>query len=109
MYEDTIRRICRVLSVAENGVALNTLIIELTKRDVLTALKATRARAAAGLRTSAAHARWEEIGLGDVAPVIERPGNSSRRIWSSRALRPAYQSSPEVAVFAPLPKWCGSI
>ena len=25
----------------------------------------------AGLRTSAAHARWEEIGLGDVAPVIE--------------------------------------
>jgi hypothetical protein len=30
------------------------------------------ARAAAGLRTSAAHARWEEIDLGDVAPVIER-------------------------------------
>jgi len=28
-------------------------------------------RSAAGLRTSAAHARWEEIGLGDVAPVIE--------------------------------------
>jgi len=24
-----------------------------------------------GLRTSAAHARWEEIDLGDVAPVIE--------------------------------------
>ena len=28
-------------------------------------------RAAAGLRTSAAHARWDEIDLGDVAPVIE--------------------------------------
>jgi len=38
---------------------------------VLTALKAKRARAAAGLRTSAAHARWDEIDLGDVAPVIE--------------------------------------
>ena len=37
----------------------------------LTALKAKRARAAAGLRTSAAHARWEEIDLSDVAPVIE--------------------------------------
>ena len=73
MFEDTIRRICRVLSVTENGIALDTLISELAKRDppVLTSLKAKRARAAAGLRTSAAHARWEEIDLRDVGPVIE--------------------------------------
>jgi len=30
-----------------------------------------RARGVARLRTCAAHARWEEIGLGDVASVIE--------------------------------------
>ena len=30
-----------------------------------------RARAAAGLRTSPAHARWKQIQLGDVYPVIE--------------------------------------
>jgi hypothetical protein len=71
VFEDTIRRICRVLEIPEKGVALETLISELTKRDVLTALKAKRARAAAGLRTSAAHARWEEIQLSDVRPVIE--------------------------------------
>jgi hypothetical protein len=73
VFEDTIRRICRVLDISENGIALDALISELTKRDppALTALKAKRARAAAGLRTSAAHARWEEIGLGDVTPVIE--------------------------------------
>jgi hypothetical protein len=71
VFEDTIRRICRVQEIAENGVALDTLISELTKRDVLSALKAKRARAAAGLRTSAAHARWEQIQLGDVNPVIE--------------------------------------
>jgi uncharacterized protein YutE (UPF0331/DUF86 family) len=71
VFEDTIRRICRVLGVPENGVALETLIVELTKQGILTQLKAKRARAAAGLRTSAAHARWEEIDLGDVAPVIE--------------------------------------
>jgi hypothetical protein len=73
VFEDTIRRICRILGVTENGVSLDTLITELAKRDppVLTALKAKRARAAAGLRTSAAHARWEQIDLGDVAPVIE--------------------------------------
>ena len=65
------RRICRVLGVPENGVALDTLISELTKQDFLTALKAKRARAAAELRTSAAHARLEKIQLSDVNPVIE--------------------------------------
>jgi hypothetical protein len=71
VFEDTIRRICRVQQIAENGVALDTLITELRKRDVLTELKAKRARFAAGLRTSAAHARWEQIQLSDVNPVIE--------------------------------------
>ncbi len=71
VFEDTVRRICRVLGVSEDGVALDALISELTKQNVLTALKAKRARAAAGLRTSAAHARWGEIQLSDVKPVIE--------------------------------------
>ena len=44
---------------------------ELVKRDAITELKAKRASAAAGLRTSAAHAQWDQIDLGDVAPVIE--------------------------------------
>ena len=71
VFEDTLRRICRTLDIDEKGVPLDRLITELTNRDVLTALKAKRARAAAGLRTSAAHARWEQIQLGDVYPVIE--------------------------------------
>ena len=70
VFEDTIRRICRVQEIVENKVPLDTLITELTKRDLLTGLEAKRARAAAGLRTSAAHARWDEIKLGDVEPVI---------------------------------------
>ena len=71
VFEDAIRRICRVLGVTEDGVKLDTLVTELAKQGVLTSLKAKRARAAAGLRTSAAHARWEQIDLADVAPVIE--------------------------------------
>jgi hypothetical protein len=71
VFEDAIRRICRTLDIGENGVALEALISDLVKRDVLTAQKAKRARAAAGLRTSAAHARWEEFEIGDVTPVIE--------------------------------------
>jgi hypothetical protein len=45
--------------------------IEIVPGTYGTALKAKRARAAAGLRTSAAHARWEEFEIGDVIPVIE--------------------------------------
>jgi hypothetical protein len=71
VFEDKIRRICRVLDIGENDVPLDALITELTKRDVFTQLKAKRARAAAGLRTAAAHARWEEIELSDINPVIE--------------------------------------
>jgi hypothetical protein len=71
VFEDTIRRICRTLDISEKGVALETLITDLAKRDVVSALKAKRARAAAGLHTSAAHARWEEFAIGDVSPVIE--------------------------------------
>jgi hypothetical protein len=73
VFEDTIRRICRVLKMAENGAALEMLISDLAKRDppILTSLEAKRARVAAGLRTSAAHARWDEIKLGDVDPVIQ--------------------------------------
>jgi len=39
VFEDTIRRICRVLSLTENGAALDTLISELARRSppVLTA------------------------------------------------------------------------
>jgi hypothetical protein len=71
VFEDTIRRICRVLAIPENGIPLDRLITELANRGVLTALKAKRARSAAGLRTSALHARWEEFELSDVGPVIE--------------------------------------
>jgi hypothetical protein len=71
VFEDTIRRLCRNLGITENGIALNTLISELAKSGILTTLKAKHARFAAGLRTSAAHARWEEIQLSDVKPVID--------------------------------------
>lgn len=71
VFEDTVRRVCRNNGVPENGVKLDALISELTKRELLSSVKAKRARAAAGLRTSAAHARWDEFEVGDVKPVIE--------------------------------------
>jgi hypothetical protein len=41
------------------------------RREIRNPRPSNDARAAAGLRTSAAHARWEEIKIGDVDPVIQ--------------------------------------
>jgi hypothetical protein len=71
VFEDTLRQICRVSNLAEKGVNLDALISELVKKQVLTKVKANRARSAAGLRTSALHAHWDEFEIGDVKPVIE--------------------------------------
>jgi len=71
VFEDTVRRICRKHGIAENGVKLDQLISELVKGGLLTDLKAKRARASAGLRTSATHARWEQIDEKDIQPTID--------------------------------------
>jgi hypothetical protein len=71
VFEDTVRRLCRTRTINENGIKLDTLITQLVNANVLTALKAKRARAAAALRTSAAHARWDDFTLEDVRPAIE--------------------------------------
>ncbi len=71
VFEDTVRRLCRMRTIGEKGVKLDTLITQLVNTNVLTSLKAKRARAAAALRTSAAHARWDEFTLDDVRPAID--------------------------------------
>lgn len=71
VFEDTVRQISRVLAIEENQVKLDELISELVKAGDWSGIKAKRARAAAGLRTSAAHARWDEFELDDVKPVID--------------------------------------
>lgn len=71
VFEDTLRRICRVLSIVEKGVPLDALINELNSRGELTGVKAKRARVAAHVRTKATHAQWDEFELADVKATIE--------------------------------------
>jgi hypothetical protein len=71
VFEDTIRRICRKNSISEADQKLDYLITELTKPPVLTATKAKRARAAAGVRTKATHAQWTEFDAADVESTIK--------------------------------------
>ena len=71
VFEDTIRRISRHCNIAEKGVKLDQLISELTTSGALSNVKAKRARAAAGVRTKASHAQWDEFTKEDVSATIE--------------------------------------
>lgn len=71
VFEDTLRNICRNNGINEAGVKLDQLITELTKLDVITQIKAKRARVAAHVRTKATHAQWEEFELSDVKTTVE--------------------------------------
>ncbi len=70
VFEDTLRRICTKLGIAEKGVKLDALISELAARGELSAVKAKRARAAADVRTKATHAQWSEFEVSDVQATI---------------------------------------
>jgi hypothetical protein len=71
VFEDSLRRLCRKHQIPEPGVPLDALITSLEKAGHLTSVQAKRARAAAGLRTSATHAQWDEFQPDDVRSVIE--------------------------------------
>lgn len=70
VFEDTLRRVCRKHSIAEKDVNLDNLISALVKADQLTEIKAKRARVAAGVRTKATHAQWDEFTQPDVEATI---------------------------------------
>jgi hypothetical protein len=70
VFEDTVRRACDKLGKTQKGESLEQLIIFLEKNGHIASVKAKRARAAAGLRTSATHAQWDEFQAGDVTATI---------------------------------------
>ncbi len=70
VFEDSVRRICRKHSITEAGVKLDALISELVKANVVTAVKAKRARVAAHVRTQATHAQWDQFTPSDVAEAL---------------------------------------
>jgi coproporphyrinogen III oxidase len=70
VFEDTIRRICDKNSISQKGESLENLINTLVKANVISTLKAKRAKAAAHVRTKATHAQWDEFELDDVEATI---------------------------------------
>ncbi|PBP77044.1 hypothetical protein [Pseudomonas syringae] len=70
VLEDTIKRIARKNEIAVNGVSLDPLIDELTKRSVFTQVKAKRLKSYAAVRNHALHAEWEKLDLRDVGAQL---------------------------------------
>lgn len=70
VLEDVIRRICRKVGIQDKDKKLDVLISELATGNVLSPVKAKRARAAAVVRNKATHAQWDEFDLPDVQAAI---------------------------------------
>ncbi|KAF0206102.1 MAG: hypothetical protein FD173_416 [Gallionellaceae bacterium] len=75
VFEDSLRRICRKHEIDDKDVSLDSLISELTKRGILSATKAKRARAAAHVRTKETHAQWDKFD-------IKNGMNSTSKMWN---------------------------
>ena len=71
VFEDSIRRVCSKNGIDEAGRKLDDLISDLAKFDIISHVKAKRARAAAGVRTKATHAQWDDFDAKDVQVTIE--------------------------------------
>ncbi|KNZ30784.1 MAG: hypothetical protein AD742_20890 [Methylibium sp. NZG] len=82
-FEDTIRRACEKNAILQKDVELEQLISALVKADLMNSVKATRARAAAALRTKATHAQWGEFSKNDVEATIATTRDLVGRLLAS--------------------------
>ena len=70
VFEDSVRRLSTKHSIPETGEKLDNLISALSKKSIITAVKAKRFRVAADVRTKATHAQWAEFKIADVEETI---------------------------------------
>lgn len=70
VFEDTIRRACDRHKIPQKSAKLDQLIIGLNKAEYLSDVKAQNARGAAGVRTKATHAQWDDFDAADVQATI---------------------------------------
>jgi len=70
VFEDSLRRVCRKHGIADRDVSLDTLINALKSKTLLSGIEGKRAVVAAGVRTKATHAQWDEFTMNDVVATI---------------------------------------
>lgn len=69
-FEDSMRRLRAIREIEPDSISMENLISELERRAVFTRNDCRLARAAAALRTSATHARWDEFNKHNVEQCI---------------------------------------
>jgi uncharacterized protein YutE (UPF0331/DUF86 family) len=79
VFEDSVRKVAMKYDVKESGRALEMIIDELVKKNILTAVKAKRLKGYAAVRKKALHAQWNDFDLRDVGGMIQ----GSREILES--------------------------
>jgi uncharacterized protein YutE (UPF0331/DUF86 family) len=71
VFEDSLRKLATKSNVKESGVPLDTVIDELVKVNILTAVKAKRIKGYSAVRNRALHAQWNDFDLRDVGEMIK--------------------------------------
>lgn len=71
VFEDAIRKIATKNELTETGKSLESVIDDLTKKNVFTLVKAKRIKGYSAIRNKALHAQWEEFDIRDVGELIK--------------------------------------
>jgi hypothetical protein len=71
VFEDSVRKIAEKNAIAQGGVSMDDLLDLLSKKEVITPVKAKRYKGLAGIRNQALHAQWDELDLRDIGSLIK--------------------------------------
>lgn len=71
VFEDAIRKIATKNEITETGKSLESIIDEITKKNVFTPVKAKRIKGYSAIRNKALHAQWDEFDIRDVGELIK--------------------------------------
>jgi hypothetical protein len=71
VFEDAIRKIATKNELTEAEKSIEAIIDELTKKNILTPVKAKRLKGYSAIRNSALHAHWDEFDIKDVGELIK--------------------------------------
>lgn len=71
VFEDSVRKIAEKNGIVQGGVSMDDLIDLLSKKEVITPVKAKRYKGLAGIRNQALHAQWDELDLRDIGSIIK--------------------------------------
>ena len=71
VFEDTIRRLCRLYGIIDNGRSCDDLINAIKSNGKMTSIESKEAKVCADVRAKATHALWNEFNKSQVETTIK--------------------------------------